>query len=483
MHASTSVNQAPDIFRPIDAAGLPVFRRDTAEYATFYAPGCLCVVAPADADWFESTLSRSTDRDNRWGAVLQQRARLAKERMYRWQTASFEPECLTLYLHNECNLHCVYCYATPSRESGPRLAPEAIIAAAQVVAAHCHRQGRLFYVVFHGGGEPALYGDQVRDTLKQIENVALHHQVELYTYIATNGVMSENKARWLARHFDLIGLSCDGPPEIQESQRPYRTGSRSSAQALERTAHILHQENSVFHVRATITPQTVYRQAEIADYVCAQLGPQEIHFEPVYAGGRTALQDRFEPHQADAFVSHFLEAQHAAARYGIPLTTSGSRPDAIHGPYCHVFRAVLNLVPGNVATACFKMTDATQCAQQGLVIGALNDQTGCFEIDQARIDALCSRLAFYPPECTTCFNRYHCVRECPDFCWLDANHPPDNQRRKPGFRCQVQKALSATWLNDLAKGVWKTNHPHDLDESGSGDHSCRMIYGTTEFSK
>lgn len=482
MHTSATVNQTPDTFRLIDAAGLPIFRRDSAEYATFYTPGCVCVVTLADAGWFESTLSGSADQDNRWSAVLQQLAKLAQERMVCWQTASFEPECLTLYLHNDCNLQCVYCYADPAGRIGPRLDPEAVVAAAHVVAAHCHRQGRLFYVVFHGGGEPTLYGNQVRDTLKQIENVALHHHVDPYYYIATNGVMSEKKARWLARHFHLIGLSCDGPPEIQERQRPCQTGY-SSAKVLERTAHILHQENSVFHVRATITPQTAHRQAEIADYICHQLSPQEIHFEPVYAGGRSRVQERFERHQAGAFVSHFLEAQQVASRYGIPLTTSGSRPDAIHGPYCNLFRSVLNLVPGNVATACFKMTDAAQCAQQGLVIGALNTQTGCFEIDQAQIHTLCSRLAFCPPECTTCFNRYHCVQECPDLCWLDVNHPPQDQMCEPGFRCRVQKALSETWLGNLAEHIWETNSAHDLETWRSGDHTRRLIYGTTEYSR
>ena len=46
----------------------------------------------------------------------------------------FSPECLTLYMNNECNLDCVYCHTDPSREPAARLEMEVIGAAAEVVA-------------------------------------------------------------------------------------------------------------------------------------------------------------------------------------------------------------------------------------------------------------------------------------------------------------------------------------------------------------
>ncbi|MEJ2737877.1 MAG: hypothetical protein P8189_30705, partial [Anaerolineae bacterium] len=135
--------------------GLPIYRLDRAEYVSFYAPGYLCVVDRVGADRFEATLSRPGDPAERGSAVgygveLRRRAKLAVAQARQWREGAFRPECLTLYLNNECNLSCVYCYAAPSQEPAARLDLETIVAAARVVAESCKMIGRPFYVVFHG---------------------------------------------------------------------------------------------------------------------------------------------------------------------------------------------------------------------------------------------------------------------------------------------------------------------------------------------
>lgn len=435
-------------FRPVRGAGQPVFRRDCAEYATFYAPGYLCAVGLPDADWFEATIAPPGQGEEAgWGTELYRRAEIAVAEARRWQEEPFTPECLTLYVNNECNLNCVYCYADPSPEPAARLELETVAAAAEVVAENCRQKGRPFYAVFHGGGEPVLHREWVERALSLLDAVASAHGVELFRYVAANGVMPEQKAVWLARHFDLIGLSCDGPADIQNSQRP-RWGGGATSPVVERTGHILRQEGCRFHVRTTITAATLERQAEIADYICRQFSPEEIHFEPVYVGGRTGAG--LDADQAGEFVAHFLEARRVAQEHTILLTSSGSRLDSIHGPYCHVFRDTLNLVPGGVATACFEATDAARVEEKGAKIGALNRETGRFEVDQARVQELRQRLGVIPAECTDCFNRYHCARECPDRCPLNG----DGDAAGPGFRCRVQKALAYAILRETAERLW-----------------------------
>lgn len=466
-----------EAFRPVRAAGRPIFRWDNAEYAMFYAPGCLCVVGLSDAEWFETTITppeappssrglgavagsepnaspeqcpdRSVTGPADWGAELWRWAELAIAEARRWQEEPFSPECLTLYMNNECNLDCVYCHTDPSHGPATRLALGVIAAAAEVVAENCRRKGRPFYGVFHGGGEPTLHRERVERALSLLDTVASAHGVELFRYVATNGVMPEKKAVWLARHFDLIGLSCDGPAEIQNSQRPHRDG-RATSHILERTGRVLREEGCRFHVRTTITSATLHRQAAIADYICHQFSPEEIHFEPVYIGGRTSTGTGLDADQAGEFVTHFLKAREIAGERRVLLMSSGSRPDAIHGPYCHVFRDTLNLVPGGVATACFKVTDAAQVEEKGATIGALNRETGRFEIDQARVQELRQRLDVIPAECASCFNRYHCVRECPDRCPLDDDSGPS----EPGFRCRMQKGLTYAVLRETADSLW-----------------------------
>jgi len=519
MSAMFPLLAAAETFEPVRAASLPVWRWDCAEYAMFYAPGYLCVVDQQDAEQFEATIATAFTHPSGhqivgqacslaslssghqlaeqavglqarptassqilqcvryqqsqgvdWGAELRLRAEWAITEANRRREEPFSPECLTLYMNNECNLRCVYCYADPSPKPASRLGMEEITTAAEVVAENCRKKGHPFYIVFHGGGEPTLHREQVDRAMSRLMAVASAHGVQLFRYVATNGVMSEQKARWLAHRFDLVGLSCDGPADIQNNQRPRWSGGATS-HILERAAHILREEGCRLHVRTTIAGATLHRQAEIADYLCQRFSPEEIHFEPVYLGGRTGGATGLGAHQAGEFVTHFLQARELARKHGVALLSSGSRPGSIHGPYCHVFRHVLNLVPGGVATACFKVTDAVRVREKGAVIGALNTETGRFEIDHFRVQELCRQLDATPPECAGCFNRYHCARECPDYCPLDdASFGADLP--EPGFRCQVQKALTYATLRETAERLWSAMVASKAARDGES------VYGT-----
>lgn len=333
-----------------------------------------------------------------------------------------------------------------------RLEAEEIAAAAEVVAGNCRQKGMPLTVVLHGGGEPTLHRDRVERALTLVQQAAASNGVGLFRYVATNGVVPEAKARWLAHNFDLIGLSCDGPPDIQDRQRP-RWDRRRTSPAVERTAHVFRGEGVEFHVRTTLTPASLQRQAEIAQYVCEALRPAEIHFEPVYVGGRAHAGTVLGADQAEEFAFQFMRARALAREYGIPLLTSGSRLGAVHGPYCNVFRQVLNLVPGGAATACFKLTEAAQVAGKRALVGEVDRTTGRFAIDQDRVMALRRELDPGQPECAACFGRFHCVRDCPDRCPLDG--PAELLgSAQPGFRCRAQKAISLAIVGEAADRLW-----------------------------
>jgi uncharacterized protein len=383
-----------------------------------------------------------------WGGVLHDYAIRAITSMRQLAENPFAPECLTLYLHNQCNLACAYCYTNPVYHPSQHLDPHIIRAGAQLVAKNCQQKGLPFTAVFHGGGEPSLFQDEVNEALGIIEEIAKKYALPIFRYIATNGVMPEAKVRWLASRFDLIGLSCDGTPDIQNRQRPTHGGGGSSA-TLEKTAHLLNRMGKPFHVRTTITHDIMRDQPAIADYLCKTLSPQEIHFEPVYYGGKTDVHSALVVDEIQTFVDHFFEAQGVARHYRIPLTCSSSRLNDIHGAYCHVFRQVLNLVPDGIATACFKLTRADDIQQMGLGIGTFEPESG-FELDRAHITHLRHQLSTLPDVCATCFNRFHCTRACPDTCLIAPNANPAHT-----FRCGIQKALAYRTIHTIADDLWQ----------------------------
>lgn len=439
----------------------PIFRWDNPDHAVYYAPGCLCVVGQASTAQFETTIRPAAagtppETGSDWGAELWRRAGLAVAAAARRREGPFEPECLTLYMNNECNLRCAYCYADPAPQSPARLDLDLIAAAAEVVAGACHQKACAFTIVFHGGGEPMLHRQRVEEALVTVRAIAARHGVETFLYMATNGVLSEEDAVWLAREFDLIGLSCDGPPKVHNHLRPRRDGS-GSLHLVERAGRILREEGCRLHVRTTVTRDSLARQAEIAEFICQRFSPEEIHFEPVYLGGRTGPSTGLEARHATEYVTHFLEARSLAQGYGVRLSGSGSRPGSLHGPFCHPFRNVINLVPGHgsasVATACFKLSDADRVREKGACIGELDRRTGRFKIDTRRVQSLRQRLDATLPACDGCFNFYHCARLCPDACPLDDGFE-QTVSAQAGFRCRVQKATTAATLQETAARLW-----------------------------
>jgi sulfatase maturation enzyme AslB (radical SAM superfamily) len=434
-------------FAPVRTTDLPVFRMDHGAYAAFYAPGFLAVVKGRGADGFESALgdARAPDRDPVLAALIRHAEHALAVRAAA-VTADFQPVCLTLYLGNQCNLHCTYCYASSSPERAAPLGRSAIRAAAQQVLANCERRSAPLTIVFHGGGEPTLYPDLIDHVLDELEPKAAERDVPVFRYLATNGVLPASRARKLARRFDIIGISCDGPACWQSVQRP-TWGGRASTPAVERTAEIVRDAGTSVHVRVTVTARTLHHQAQIARYVCERLKPDEINVEPLYAGGRAGPSASLGADQAVAFVDGLMEAHQVAATFGVPLRTSGSRIGELHGPYCNVFRDVLQVVPGGVATTCFKTSTDRESDMRGMTMGRAHGDV--LTLEPRRITALRRILGAWPESCGNCFNRFHCSIGCPDSCPLEPQAEPSV------FRCRVQMTLAQRMLDELAAALWQ----------------------------
>ena len=445
-------------FHLIGNGTIPIYRYDTPEHLLYYSPGYLAVLknGQEQAELFEKQLFSSAKPKSVTAANLLQHASKAQQKMHAVHNAEFSPTCLTLYLNNECNLQCSYCFSNPSHQSQEKLSLSTIQAAASLVAENCRNQGIPLTVVFHGGGEPTLSWQLLQNALDIVEKVAAENHIPIFRYIATNGVMSQKKAEWVADHFDLIGLSCDGPPSIQANQRPLATGGES-ASFVEQSADLIHTRGKPLHVRVTITPETIYRQEEIAEYICKKIAPQEIHIEPVYNSKRAGSKIwEGKPEQVETFINAFIKARKIANEYGVKWVTSGSRLNDIHGPYCNIFRNVLNLVPGGAATPCFKFVSLSQLLEKSAMIGSMDAEKGQFILDHANIHRLKNSLSKSPEKCQTCVNYFHCIRSCPDDCSLIGAEADQN------WRCQYLMKLTENDLIEMgAVLAQKVINQHD----------------------
>ena len=339
-----------------------------------------------------------------------------------------------------------------------QLSISAIQTAAKIVAANCAHHSQPFTVVFHGGGEPVLSWELIDQVQPFLKALAAQKGIPLFRYIATNGVMSAERARWLARSFDLIGLSCDGSPEIQREQRPMRGVHAESSPAIERTAGILHKAGKPVHVRVTITAATVDQQPAICRYICEKLTPQEIHVEPVYRNAKAPPSLYLTPEHLNRFVEAYFEAQSVAARYGADLKMSGSRLHEIHGAHCNILQQVLTLVPGDAATACFKLVSAEQAKEADLSIGRFDQGSQIFVLDQRHIRHLRSQYT-RPKNCEQCLIMHQCSHNCPNACPL-LNQPAD-EATGGDLLCKLLRQTASQQLIRLS-GMLEVSQSHPV---------------------
>ncbi len=431
---------------------LPIFAVPGEMRTIVYAPGHLVLVdhselAQLQSAWQETGANPPSSPAPR-AVWLEARAREATVAWKGQTEQPFLPECLTLYLSNSCNLACSYCWSRKGRKRSTNLQSlsiEAIRQAAELVADSCRAKGRAFQLVAHGGGEPTVLPDLLRDVVDLTRSIACKYGIGWQSYLATNGVVDEDQAHWLAAHFDRISLSCDGPPDIQDLQRSTVEGGPTSP-VVERTAAVVRDLGKTVEVRVTVTPATMDRQIDIVDYLVNVLGARTLRFEPVYSAGRHS----FRAAQAADFVGNFLAAQHRAAALSVPLDFPGVRLDEVHGAYCQPFRQVLNLTPSGWATACFRVLDAS-AENPCFLIGHAQPGGSHFEIDQERIRLFGARAAAVPDRCKSCLNAFHCSRACPDFCPVSTPDARIEASEADLFRCLVAQQLAVAWIRQAAR--------------------------------
>ena len=419
---------SPDVlnnggFQQIEGGSLPVFSRIADDLTLFYAPGYLAAARTREAAEITGILSGELPfGEDMTPHYLMQAAVSAQEIRRRGQDPdNYRPTCLTLYTTLDCNLNCTYCFAKASHREGVRLSKELILAAAREVAGNCREKGERFTAVFHGGGEPSL-DPRLPDLLSDLQWICKKADVPFRSYIATNGIMDPEKARWIAAHFDMVGISVDGLPELQNRQRPLRNGYESF-RILERTIQNISRIQENLSFRVTVLPENFGRIPEIAAYCAGTFGAEEIHVEPVY-------HQHIAADLADVFCDSFLKAQ---AEAPAKIVYSGSRIGEVHGRYCQIFRQVLHLVPPAGTSACFAVSSQEEAEKK--------------KLDPMQDEDVFEKLSREDPGCGQCFNRFHCARGCPDVCPAMSADLRDTGT----FRCRVSRRLAEAELAGTAE--------------------------------
>lgn len=229
--------------------------------------------------------------------------------------AHVRKQMISFFMTTKCNLNCVYCY-TPKYKEIDKEDTSIDLNFAKKGIDDFFRDSSSRYIRFYGIGEPTLEIEKI----KEIKNYAYSLAGDSLTVeLQSNGTFSQHVSEWIAQNVDVLWISCDGEPGIQDAQRPF-LGGQGTAQIVEKNLKFLCSQPEIkVGVRATLTSSLIPKQCELIDYL-ESLGVKYINVLPAFAPeeGSNSQIFKWEPLE---FAENFYQAHMYAKAKGIWYNT------------------------------------------------------------------------------------------------------------------------------------------------------------------
>ncbi|MCR3761612.1 radical SAM protein [Clostridium felsineum] len=172
----------------------------------------------------------------------------------------YRKKAITFFVSNTCNLACKYCYI-PKREI---IKGSIDIEFARAGLKEFFETTGIYAIRFFSSGEATVQFDKMKEILQEARKLANGNKVQVE--LQTNGFFNDEVADWVDENVDILWISFDGPPEINDCQRPTVGNKPSSEVVLKNIKRFVSNPKMQFGVRATILPENFDKQVELMEY-------------------------------------------------------------------------------------------------------------------------------------------------------------------------------------------------------------------------
>ena len=324
----------------------------------------------------------------------------------------YEPDSVALCVTSDCNLRCIYCYASGGqvREYMDfKLAARAIDFVVENALKHKKKN---FHISFHGGGEPTLAFDLMKRVVSYAREKGKTHGLDCSFSMGTNLCFNEEVRDFLLENICSATVSLDGPQDVHDLQRPKADGAGSFDLAVKNLKY-LDAKSFYYAIRSTITKNNLYRMSEMIEYFASEFPhAANYHFEPLALASR-AIDSKLEAVDLAEFTREILKANAVAKRYGKEIYTSCSDIFELGTSFCSALGTGFWLTTqGNISTCAEVMYPASPLAKY-FMIGRYDPDRDEFVVDREKLATLRRRSIDNIAGCGTCFARFHCKGVCP----------------------------------------------------------------------
>lgn len=349
-------------------------------------------------------------------------------------------ERLTLLTTSDCNLRCIYCFARGGESALYMNEKLAIRSVKEVLKANSKKLHLYFF-----GGEPTTNFRCMESTVNYVLN---NTSVEPLFEVTTNCVMNDEKLNFLIKNNFLFFVSIDGPPDIQNYQRP-APNNKPSHPIVEKTIRKINDAGCDLKARTTITSYSVNRMSEIIEYF-NQLGIECVHFEPFSPSGRGIGKEYLRP-KAEDYVTSFKKALDMAKKYNMKVTESSLffllNPSKQFCFSSHGGR--LMVTPEGKLTFCLEIQNEYTPLSDLFLVGKYNEDEDKFEYQPSKMHKLIEHSVDYMKECSDCFSKYICCGGCPVHNSLTTGDPYKTDE----YICTIRKGI----VRDAIIRIWKAS--------------------------
>ena len=180
----------------------------------------------------------------------------------------------TIAVTQQCNLGCTYCYVS---KNGAVMSLETADNIIEFMFRDIPKDEKLEIGFF--GGEPMLEFERIKIIMQRIRNHKAYDSKKVDFFIVSNGTLfSDALADELLRLGVSLGISCDGPPHVQDRSRVFTDGTGTSV-IVENTIRKALHYYPFLPVNAVYTPDTLQYLPDVVDYFY-NLGVRIIYLNP-----------------------------------------------------------------------------------------------------------------------------------------------------------------------------------------------------------
>ncbi len=341
------------------------------------------------------------------------------------------PHCnkkmLSFFITTKCNLCCRYCYNAKERNAIKEQTISLDFAKAGIDWYFNNNKSR--HIRFYGPGEPT----QEFEIMKAITEYAQQHHnngERVTVELQTNGIFNKDVCKWILKNVNIVWMSFDGMPEIQDYNRPINPiyssifNNCKSSEIMERNVREIisnSDKNIMVGARVTITDNNINKQTEMIDYFY-NLGIQNIWTDPLFygVGEKPVCEDKEKQcsyhFDMDSYVNNYIDAYQYANEKGVFwgsfLTVNFDGCSEYHCRCCDPLSAPHLTTDGYISACDMALLGKNAYHMSPFIVAKWDSVYGNFIWYNDRIKALNNRKSTNMRHCADCPAKMHCGGYC-----------------------------------------------------------------------